>query len=131
MRVKIIPHPHSAFRTRGIPPFIARSGDVNFGYSPGMTAFDVFARRSLGGGGGVGGYSDGNSIRHDPLFTPLDSLVTEIRVERGYSPGIPRVFPHVVAETGFKSPGYARGYPPGIPRVQNVPWGWGSILTVT
>jgi hypothetical protein len=69
--VKIIPHPHGAFCTRGIPPFIARSGDVNFGDSLGITAFDVLTRRSPGGGGGVERYSDGHSIRHRPFVHPI------------------------------------------------------------
>jgi hypothetical protein len=69
--VKIIPHPHGAFCTRRIPPFVARSGDVDLGDSPGITAFDVFARRSLGGGGGVEGFSDGHCIRHRPFVHPV------------------------------------------------------------
>jgi len=35
--VKILPHPHTADCTRGIPPNVARSGDVLFGYPPGMS----------------------------------------------------------------------------------------------
>jgi hypothetical protein len=49
--VKILPHPHSAFCTRGIPPNVARSGDVNFGY-PGVLPLLTF---NFDGGGGLDG----------------------------------------------------------------------------
>jgi hypothetical protein len=115
--VKIIPHPHGAFCTRGKPPFVARSGDVSFGDSPGVTAFDVFARRSLGSGGGLKITQTVIQCVIDPFITPFDALVTEIRVERGYSPSTPQGISPRSGRNRFQIPrvrsGVSLRYSPG------------------
>jgi hypothetical protein len=60
----------------------------------------------------------------DPLFTPFDALVTEIRVKRGYSPGTPEGISPRSGRNRFQIPLVRPGCPPGIspgPRTRN---GW-------
>jgi len=52
----------------------------------------------------------------DPLFTLFDSLVTEIRLARGYSRGILRGIPPRSQRHWFETPGYPRRYSRGYSR---------------
>ena len=72
-----------------------------------------------------------------PVFANI--LVTRIceskaLLERGYSPGTPEGISPRSGRNQFQIPRVRPGVSPGysaIPWVQNAPWGWGIILTVT
>ena len=72
--VKIPTYPHPGARTSGLPHFPSPIGEQNRGIPrvhPDISPFYKFARRSLGGAGGVGGYLDGHSTQHRPLVHPF------------------------------------------------------------